>query len=67
MLGTPCSLKVKSLNDGNDNDGDDGDNEEDDCRPSISSSSHMSFIAILWWPINSRVAYLFLSHLGDFG
>ena len=30
MLGTPCSLKVKSLNDGNDNDGDVGDNEEDD-------------------------------------
>ena len=29
------------------------------CRPSILSSSHMSFIAISWWPINTRVAYLF--------
>ena len=29
------------------------------CRPSILSSSHMSFIAIPWWPINTHVAYLF--------
>ena len=29
------------------------------CRLSILSSSHMSFIAIPWWPINTRVTYLF--------
>ena len=33
--------------------------QEPYCRPSILSSSHMSFIAIPWWPINTRVAHLF--------
>ena len=37
------------------------------CRPSILSSSHMSFIAIPWWPINTHVSLSFLSHLGDYG
>ena len=34
------------------------------CKPSILSSSHMSFTAIPWRPIITRIAYLLYATLG---